>query len=238
MKRKIIETIVATVTVRRVDERRRRATVRVHHADTRSWVDIDLDWSFQTPLWCADYMASLIPLNCRTVLEPTPGLGNLVRVLRLSGYEVTAPVSDFWIEIDATQRFDAVVMNPPFSARGWEILLRCMELSDHIIVLQPWMVLINSEHRTKMLFDYGLVSVTHLPRRVFPGARVQTCVLEMCRGYCGDTILRDIRSHISRTKPDARSARQSRRWGSACATLGDLERRAIAGRQSSGRDPE
>jgi hypothetical protein len=133
-------------------------------------------------------MARLVPEHCRTVLEPTPGTGNLVRAL--ADYEVTAPLGDFWLEIDPSQRFDAVVMNPPFGKAGWNILLRCLALSDHIIVLQPWTVLINSERRTKFLNEYGLVSVTHLPRRVFPGVRVQTCVLEMCRGYSGDTILR------------------------------------------------
>jgi hypothetical protein len=133
-------------------------------------------------------MASLIPASCRTILEPTPGIGNLVRAL--SRYEVTTPEGDFWKEIDPTQRFDAVVANPPFNKAGWDILRRCMELSDNVIALQPWMVLINSVSRTKLLFDYGLVSVTHLPRNVFPGARVQTCVLEMRHGYRGDTILR------------------------------------------------
>jgi hypothetical protein len=148
----------------------------------------------------------MIPPNSHAVIEPTPGVGNLVRALRLRGYEVTAPAGDFWTDIGPEQRFDAVVMNTPFSEDGWKIVLRCMELSDHIIALQSWMVLINSEVRTKLLFDYGLKSVTHLPRRTFPGARVQTCVFEMCRGYRGDTIFRRIDYGLDRA-PDRCSCR-------------------------------
>lgn len=35
--------------------------------------------------------------------------------------------------------------------------------------------------------DFGLVSVTHLPRNAFKGSRVQTCVLKMDRRHNGDT---------------------------------------------------
>ena len=80
---------------------------------------------------------------------------------------------------------------PPFSPmkEGYEILNVCMEMSNTIIALMPWLTIINSERRTKKILDFGLHSVTHLPRTAFPGSRVQTCILDMQRGVSGDTKL-------------------------------------------------
>jgi len=124
-------------------------------------------------------MVSLIPSMVRTILEPTPGEGNLVRAL--NEYNVTAPV-DFWT---TEGKYDAVVMNPPFSpmAVGYQVLYRCMEMTDIIIAVMPWLTLINSEKRTKAIKEWGLKSVTHLPRKAFPGARVQCCIIFMIKGY-------------------------------------------------------
>lgn len=47
---------------------------------------ISLD--FQTPPEVCKYMTSLVPPGAQTVLEPTPGIGNIVA--QLSGYKVTA----------------------------------------------------------------------------------------------------------------------------------------------------
>jgi hypothetical protein len=139
--------------------------------------------NFQTPEWVCKEMVGLIPPNTRTILEPTPGAGKLVNALE--GYAVTAP-NDFFT---VTGMYDAVVMNPPFSpmAVGYQILYRCMGMADTIIALMPWLTLINSERRTKDIREWGLRSVTHLPRRAFQGARVQCCILFMTRGYEGRT---------------------------------------------------
>lgn len=143
---------------------------------------------FQTPEWCCLLMASMVPPGCSTVLEPTPGEGNLVRAL--SGkYNVTAP-KDFFAH--PLVRVDCVVMNPPFSpmSMGYEILDRCMSFSDNVVALMPWLVLINSSRRVGKLLDFGLESVTHLPRCTFPGARVQCCILVLRRGYRGQCTLK------------------------------------------------
>ena len=142
---------------------------------------------FQTKKWVCDFMVSLLPINCSTVLEPTPGEGNLVEAL-IPFYKVTAP-SNF---LDVEDRFDAVVMNPPFTPmkRGYEILYAVMEMSDIIIALMPWLTIINSQKRTEDIESFGLKSISHLPRSAFPGARVQTCILEMQKGYIGDKVLR------------------------------------------------
>ena len=88
-------------------------------------------------------------------------------------------------------KFDVAVMNPPFSPMqvGYDILYKVMGMADLIVALMPWLTLINSEKRTKIIYRFGLKSVTHLPRNIFPGSRVQTCILNMERGYQGDAFL-------------------------------------------------
>lgn len=145
---------------------------------------------FQTLPVIAQYMVSMLPTHVITVLEPTPGDGNIVAELREHGFEITAPEDYFLL---GSQKFDAVVMNPPFSAKdtvltnctkplkgmavSWEILTQCMLRSDVVIALVPWYVVINSDKRLKFLQQFGLISITSLPRKAFPGVRVQTCIL-------------------------------------------------------------
>jgi len=144
---------------------------------------------FQTPEWLCKLMVGMLPKNCETILEPTPGDGNLVMALREQRpwSRIQAAVQ-FW---DINERYDAIIMNPPFSpmTKGYEILYRCMELSDVIVALMPWLTLINSEKRTQDIFDFGLSAVVHLPRSTFKGSRVQTCVLQLEKGFCGTTSL-------------------------------------------------
>ena len=66
---------------------------------------------FQTPPPVCKYMVSLLPPGVKTICEPTPGEGNLVRAL--SDYDVIT-FTDYFAA-DKKQRFDAIVMNPPFS---------------------------------------------------------------------------------------------------------------------------
>ena len=158
---------------------------------------------FQTPEMVVRYMVGLLPLESFTVLEPTPGCGNIVRVLQEKGYSVTAPEDYFLL---GSQKFDAVVMNPPFSVKDtnmenctkplkgmavcWEILTECMQRSDSVIALVPWYIVINSDKRLKYLQNFGLVSVTSLPRKAFPGVRTQTCILELLKGHSRQTTLK------------------------------------------------
>jgi hypothetical protein len=138
---------------------------------------------FQTQLWVCNLMKDMVPKEYKTVLEPTPGEGNLVKALESNGFIVTAP-KDFW---EISGFYDAVIMNPPFTpmALGYKILYSTMEMTNHVIALLPWLTIINSERRTKDILDYGLKSITHLPRNAFPGSRVQTCILDMPKGYKG-----------------------------------------------------
>jgi len=135
------------------------------------------------------YMASFILGDSPSILEPTPGEGNLVKQLSLIG-RVTAPLNFF--ELSSDIQYDYVVMNPPFSPMklGYDILFRCMGLSNNIIALMPWLTIINGDKRTNFLLEVGLRSITHLPRNVFKGARVQACIMELHKGYRGDTLFR------------------------------------------------
>lgn len=141
--------------------------------------------NFQTPVNICTYMISLLPddITIQSVLEPTAGEGNIVKLLEYNGYKVTAP-SNFY-SLPLNLRFDAVVMNPPFTPMktGYEILFKCMEMSDIVISLMPWLTIINSQKRTSFIKEWGLKSITHLPRNIFPGSRVQTCILELVKGY-------------------------------------------------------
>ncbi len=131
-------------------------------------------------------MSSFLPYNSGDILEPTKGMGNLATVLEDKG-NVIAPDGDFF-DIPKRQ-YDWVVMNPPFSPmkKGYRILSDCMDMSNNIVALMPWLTIINGKKRTMDIMSYGLRSITHLPRSVFNGARVQTCVMHMQKGYIGKT---------------------------------------------------
>lgn len=153
---------------------------------------------FQTPAPVCEYMAGFIPepwVRAWDILEPTPGIGQLVSALESKGV-VYAPKSDFWEwrakYPQGQPHFDFIVMNPPFTpmAEGYRILDECMTLSNNVIVLMPWLILINSAKRMKKFQDFGLISVTSLPRKTFTNSRVQCCILELSKGYMGGTILK------------------------------------------------
>ncbi len=156
---------------------------------------------FQTPENVCRYMASLIPElgNMAVLLEPTRGKGNLLEamhnemMLRDKMYKVIAP-HDFykWNKSQKEDKIDCVVSNPPFTPmkKGYDILYSCMEMTNNIIILMPYLTIINGEKRTRDIINYGLKSITHLPRSIFKGSMVQTCILEMQRGYKFHTIFK------------------------------------------------
>ncbi|MFX0183859.1 MAG: hypothetical protein ACFE95_12315 [Candidatus Hodarchaeota archaeon] len=150
---------------------------------------MQVDNDFQTPFWCCEYMASLLESNIHTILEPTPGKGNLVKILNKHFPQVLTPQGNFWDLINSehygSASWDAVVMNPPATPmqNAYNILYECMKYTDRIVALMPWLTIINSQKRTKDILDFGLISITHLPRSTFPGSRIQTCVLNMKKNY-------------------------------------------------------
>jgi type I restriction-modification system DNA methylase subunit len=146
-------------------------------------------------------MCSLIPDDTVTVLEPTPGEGNILKYLKK--YEVTAPSNFFEL---SDNKFDCVVMNPPFSLKyahsvpadfehkgmrlGYYILTECMKMSDNIIALMPWFTISDSDVRLRFIKSFGLKTITALPRKTFQYARIQTCIFELQKGWEEDTFFR------------------------------------------------
>ncbi len=150
------------------------------------------DWgdNFQTPEHICKYMASFLVGNKGLILEPTAGKGKLVKELKQYG-KVFVP-DDF--NKMTKNKFEWIVMNPPFSPmkQGYEILYKCMDMTDNIIALMPYLTIINGEKRTQDIMNWGLKSITHLPRSTFKGSRVQTCILEMKRGHQSETIFKTL----------------------------------------------
>lgn len=165
-----------------------------------------IDNNFQTPPAICDYMVSMLTEKHIEILEPTPGLGQLADAVSRTG-RACLRADDFFL-LDPKLNFDAVVMNPPFSSHsaflenapkdiefkgmriGYHILFECMKKADTIIALMPWLTIADSDVRLRALKSYGLKSLTPLPRKTFEYARIQTCVIELERGYEGETIFK------------------------------------------------
>jgi type I restriction-modification system DNA methylase subunit len=170
---------------------------------------VEVDPNFQTPVEVCEYMVELIPEWVVSVLEPTPGLGNIVNALyKKMKYNITE--ADDYFLIDKSKKFDCIVMNPPFSSKsafmdnapagveikgmklGYHILKECMEMSNNVIALMPWYTISDSDVRMRYLKQYGIKSLTALPRKTFQYARIQTVVIELERGYKGDTLFKTL----------------------------------------------
>ncbi len=169
-------------------------------------MSIKIDPNFQTPVPVCEYMIKMIPEGTKRILEPSPGIGNIVSLLKNGDYDITAPLDYFLLDKD--QRFDCVIMNPPFSSKyavmdnapknfnetgmrlGYYFLTECMTMSDHIIALMPWFTISDSDVRLRYLKNYGIKSITALPRKTFQYARIQTVVIELERGFSGNSLFK------------------------------------------------
>lgn len=144
---------------------------------------------FQTPKWVCDIMLNELSGNPVSILEPTPGMGNLVNAINIKYpfAHITAPTDYYELE---SSRYDAIVTNPPFTPMtvGYDILDSLLWQSDTIIALMPWLAIINSKKRSERYKSAGLKKVIHLPRNAFPGSRVQCCILVFNAGYSGDIL--------------------------------------------------
>lgn len=65
--------------------------------------------------------------------------------------------------------------------------MECMNMSDNVIALMPWFTLSDSDVRLRALKKYGMKSLTALPRKTFEYVRIQTVVIELQKGYKGET---------------------------------------------------
>lgn len=185
-------------------------TAAINHAGAARTRVMEHKNKFQTPppvcYYMVDLLAEIAP-RAKRVLEPTPGIGNLADALRRRGYRVTAP-RDYFAMPCPVPRYDAVVMNPPFSSNyadqrrapehlrdsgmklGYYIFTECAEITDHVVAIMPWFTISNSDVRLRWMADYGLVSVTPLPRKTFGYIRCQTCVIVLKRGWREATLFK------------------------------------------------
>lgn len=163
-----------------------------------------IDTNFQTPIPICNYMVDMVPAKAKTILEPTPGLGNIVKALEAKNRYQIITADDFFL-LDRAKKYDCIVMNPPFSSKsafidnapndaetkgmklGYHILKQCMEMSDNVIALMPWYTISDSDVRMRYLRSFGIKSLTPLPRKTFQYARIQTVIIELEKGYQSDT---------------------------------------------------
>ena len=170
----------------------------------------EVDTNFQTPVPVCNYMVDMVPDWAVKILEPTPGLGNIVKALEAKNRYQIITADDFFL-LDKNEKYDCIVMNPPFSSKsafidnapddaetkgmklGYHILKQCMEMSNNVIALMPWYTISDSDVRMRYLKDYGIKSLTALPRKTFQYARIQTVIIELEKGYQSETIFRTYR---------------------------------------------
>ncbi len=170
-------------------------------------MQFEIDGNFQTPISVCNYMVDMIPENSVKILEPTPGLGNIVNTLKAKNRYQIVTADDFFL-LNKTDRYDCIVMNPPFSSKsafiknvpegvdvtgmklGYYILTECMKMSNNIIALMPWLTIADSDVRLRYLKNFGIKSLTTLPRKTFQYARIQTVIIELENGYQEETIFR------------------------------------------------
>jgi type I restriction-modification system DNA methylase subunit len=166
---------------------------------------------YQTPHEVAEYMVNMIPKykTQRLVLEPTPGEGNLVtQINKRNDLICLTPFNNDFFLHERGFFYDYVVMNPPFSDKycnlmnapedvnlkgsktGYYILEKCMEMSPNIIALMPIWLITDSDVRHRKLIEFGLKSITLLPRKAFGYIRVQTAIFELRQGYKGNSIIK------------------------------------------------
>ena len=154
-------------------------------------------------------MVSMIDDKAKTILEPTPGEGNLINAVkeRFSEVNIIAPENYFdWEQ----QEVDCTIMNPPFTdkqlittnashkvreLKGMAItgyfVYEAMKYSKEVIALIPYYFIINSAKRVEELMKFGFVSLTNLPRGVFGNLSVQVCVIHLRAGHSEQTLFKN-----------------------------------------------
>ena len=158
-------------------------------------------YGFQTPLSVAEQMVDLIDFDPKTILEPSSGTGNLLKVakkkypfVQYSSIEIDSEYckiqneengfsvhcSDFFYVEIPERKFDLVLTNPPHSPMevGYKMIERLRLFSDRIIAIMPWLWIINSWKRWENWKPY-IRQINHLPRSVFPGSRIQTAIFDI-----------------------------------------------------------
>ncbi len=160
-----------------------------------------IDPNFQTPPRIAEYMCrkahlywkfkKSYPGHMAKVLEPTPGLGNIIGAGNDVGFTMCGPGSEnywkSWSYQQDVDYFDMVIMNPPFTPHTemTKFIEDAMEKAPYIVALLPVNAITSHRKLTKFM-NFGLNSVTMLSRNTFPN-KVAVCILELDRNHKGFT---------------------------------------------------
>lgn len=114
---------------------------------TKRYLMRDKDEFFATPDYIRDDLYELIPENVKTILDPCCGSG----ALEVEGYDYAlydlvdrgypnVTFCDFLQKPYEGERYDAVVINPPFCLLD-EFVERCFLYTDNIFIVSPFRVL-------------------------------------------------------------------------------------------------
>lgn len=117
---------------------------------------------FQTP---ANALNPLLPFlfDHWTIWEPSSGKGKLADALRLNGYTVIAGDREKGFLNHRPKRFDAIVTNPPYSAKA-AFLARCYDLGKPFALLLP-ITVFDSHERRRLFHEHGV-------QVIFPSSRI------------------------------------------------------------------
>lgn len=159
-----------------------------------------MGYGFQTPPDVAAAMLALADREPATILEPCSGRGTLVAAAKAAfpRAEITSieldeeycreqaaaglrvAQSDFFSLPTPSRKYDLVVANPPHSpmAVGYRMMDRLRDFADRMIVIMPWLWLINAQSRHERWRPH-VRNAVHLPRSAFPGARIQTAIFDI-----------------------------------------------------------
>jgi hypothetical protein len=118
--------------------------------------------NFQTP---ASALDPLLPYLNKywTIWEPSSGKGQLARGLESAGFKVVSSDRDKGFLNWRPENFDAIVGNPPYSAKA-AFLARCYDLYKPFALLLP-ITVFDSMERRRMFHEYGV-------QVIFPHGRI------------------------------------------------------------------
>jgi hypothetical protein len=124
---------------------------------------------YSTPHWCTAVIVDLLhERRVRSVLEPCPGEGRMVRSLISCGFSVEGCNTDF-LTANGFKRHDAVVGNPPYS-HACEFIEKALMLTRPVNGMVCLLLPVNYDCATRSrrtrLFEPPFVTKIILRRRI------------------------------------------------------------------------
>lgn len=157
-----------------------------------------MSYGFQTPIPVIQQMLALVDFAPNKLLEPTSGEGRIILAalekwenIKYTSLEIDSNYCqiqrDLGIEVQCIDfvewelvSHDLVLANLPHTPMevGYKMMDRLGECCSRIIVIMPWLWLINSKKRWDK-WKKHLKTAINLPRSTFPGSRIQTAIFDL-----------------------------------------------------------